>query len=197
MATSRVFRPAINFMSILPCWLEQCHTGNRHKHDDASTTCLYSSASGKGVVQRWWPAAGNKGTGCDLLDAAQHVHSDRGNGSASPVRLPGTALDAVAGVEIPAGRTLVRDGLVDAGRLVVALDQDPASCQAAQTWVRDGARWRAGGQGAELARRDLPARDGPPGRRWADPGDLRLQRRPSADPGHRDGHGRAGRVGRP
>ena len=52
--------------------------------------------------------------------------------------------------EIPAGRTLVRDGLVDAGRLAVALDQDPASCQAAQSWVRDGARWRAGGQGAGL-----------------------------------------------
>ena len=52
--------------------------------------------------------------------------------------------------EIPAGRTLVRDGLADAGRLVVALDQDPASCQAAQAWVRDGARWRAGGQGPGL-----------------------------------------------
>ena len=51
---------------------------------------------------------------------------------------------------IPAGRTLVRDGLADAGRLVVALDEEPSRCRAAQTWVRDGGAWRAAAQGPGL-----------------------------------------------
>lgn len=52
--------------------------------------------------------------------------------------------------DIPAGRTLVRDGLADAGRLVVALDQEPSRCQATQAWVRDGRTWRAAAQGPGL-----------------------------------------------
>ena len=58
--------------------------------------------------------------------------------------------------DIPAGRTLVRDGLADAGRLVVALDQEPAKCQAAQAWARDGASGAPGARGQACPAR--PAR---------------------------------------
>jgi FG-GAP repeat len=43
---------------------------------------------------------------------------------------------------IPAGRTLVRDGLGRGGDVLVAIDDAPARCRAPQAWRRAGAGWR-------------------------------------------------------
>jgi hypothetical protein len=58
--------------------------------------------------------------------------------------------------DIPAGRTLVRDGLAPGGDLVVATDDSPERCRAPQAWTREGDHWREVAQGPALPRDACP-----------------------------------------
>jgi hypothetical protein len=76
----------------------------------------------------------------------------------------------VAEVEIPAGRTLVGNGLAPAGDLLVALDDAPARCREPQVWRLDGDTWREAATGTPLDGEACPpvtARLAPNGRTLA------------------------------
>jgi hypothetical protein len=49
---------------------------------------------------------------------------------------------AMREADIPAGRTLVRDGLAPGGDLIVVVDDAPEACRALQLWGRQAGHWR-------------------------------------------------------
>jgi hypothetical protein len=53
--------------------------------------------------------------------------------------------------DIPAGRTLVRDGLAGGGAALVTLDDAAAGCRAPELWRREGEAWREAARGGGLA----------------------------------------------
>jgi hypothetical protein len=59
--------------------------------------------------------------------------------------------------DIPAGRTLVRDGLAAGGTALVALDDEPARCRAPEFWRLEAGAWREQGRGEPLDAASCPA----------------------------------------
>ena len=58
--------------------------------------------------------------------------------------------------DIPAGRTLVTDGIDGRGEVVFAIADAAAECRAPQAWRRAGADWREAATGAPLAATPCP-----------------------------------------
>jgi hypothetical protein len=58
--------------------------------------------------------------------------------------------------DLPAGSTLVRGGLAEAGGLVVALDDSGSRCRASEIWTRRGGGWAAAASGPALPNAACP-----------------------------------------